>query len=189
MLTALLFSPGVYRSIGEFIVFDERNPVSQTGTGEPIDAPGWFTMFYNEQPLVCGEILCRIRHLPIVPADVSEQLIRNPVSGNAVLYGLGYGVVFALVTLATRTFLTIPWKHWESAILDTLLQKKVGFSFNRFVRGGVFFVAALAVLVFAVVVNNPWVGMTWVWEHDLAPLQTISALVRWIMTPWLAENA
>lgn len=185
MLTLMLFSPGVYRSVGEFIVFDERNPAALTGTGESIDAPRWFTMVYNEQPLVCGEILCRIRHLPIIPNDVSEQLIRNPVSGNAVLYGLGYGVVFALATLATRVFLTMPWRYWESAILDTLLQKKTGFSFNRFVRGGVFLLAGLAVLGLTVAVNNPWVGMTWVWDHTLAPLQTVAAFVGWIMAPFM----
>ena len=58
MLTALLFSPGVYRSIGEFIVFDERNPVSQTGTGEPM-TPGWFDVLQRATTGV-RRILCRI---------------------------------------------------------------------------------------------------------------------------------
>lgn len=183
MVSVLLFSPGVYRSIGEFIVFDEMNPVSLTGTGEPIDAPGWFTAFYNEQPKVCGEILCRIRHLPIVPNDVSEALIRNTISGNLILYGFGYGIAFAFATLFTRVFITIPWRAWESAILDTLLHKQTTFSFNRFLRGAAFFAAFLIVVVFAVAVNNPWLGMTWVWENHLAPLQTIQTLWQWFVAP------
>lgn len=184
MLTAMLFSPGVYRSIGEFIVFDERNPAALTGTNEPINAPTWFTTFYNEQPLVCGDILCRIRHLPLVPNDVSEQLIRNNIIGNVILFGLGYGVVFALATLVTRTLLTFPWKSWESAIIDSLLQKKTGFSFNRFVRGGVFLLSLLAVIALALAVNNSWLGLTWIWENNLAPLQTLAALVGWIFSPF-----
>ena len=191
LLSMLLLAPGVYRSIGEYIVFDERNPVSISGAGEPAQGPAWFTTFYNSEPKVCGDILCRIRHIPFVPDDVSENLIRGTLTGNAILYGLGYGLVFAVVALLTRAFLLSPWKAWESSILDTLLQKKTSPSFNRIVRTAMFALAALATAALAFWIHagywGDWLGSAWLWDQDLTPAQTIWRFVRWIMAPFIGS--
>lgn len=202
MATMLLFAPSIYRSIGEAIIFDvdfsEKtssyvlttsgnqigNIVGQvTTTEEAADTalpPEWFTHVHRRDPLECTEC---VRHLPVVPEDLTEAVIANGFVRNAIVFGLGYGIVFAAFSFLRNTFLLAPWKVWESALLDTILQRQTGFSRNRLLRASVFALFAIAVLAFTVGIHVGWFGTDWLWENQLTPLQTIATFINWLLPP------
>lgn len=201
MATMLLFAPSIYRSIGEAIIFDvdfsERTAtyvlttsggqigsiLSQMNTADEVEVappPDWFTHVHREKPLVCTEC---VRHLPVVPEDLTETVIANGFMRNAIVFGLGYGIVLAVFSFLRNTFLLTTWKVWESALLDTILQRQTGFSRNRLLRAGVFSLFALAVVAFAVGVHIGWFGTDWLWDNELTPLHTIVSFINWLLPP------
>ena len=202
MISMMLFAPAIYRSIGESIIFDvdfsEKSATYVLSTsGQQIGAtigllpiaqaepeirplPGWFTRFYRDTPLVCTAC---VRHLPVIPEDLTEAVIANGFIRNVIVFGLGYGIAFALFSFLRNTFLLAPWKVWESALLDTIVQRQTGFSRNRLLRAGMFGLFALATVTLAIWIHSGWYGTAWLWDHDLTPMQTIVRFLNWMLPP------
>lgn len=202
MATMLLFAPSIYRSIGKAIIFDvdfsqktstyvltttgqtigtALNSLETLGeTDEPATPPEWFMRVHRESPLVCSEC---VRHLPIVPDDLTEAVISNGFVRNVSVFGLGYGIVYAVFSFLRNTFLLAPWKIWESALLDTIVQRQTGFSRNRLLRGSVFALLALGTVALTIGVHVGWLGTAWLWDNHFTPLQTIVTFINWLLPP------
>lgn len=202
MATMMLFAPSIYRSIGEGIIFDVdfsektatyHRAVAGQGIGATINPqniaadpdvqaspPEWFTHVHRESPLLCTEC---VRHLPILPEDLTEAVVANGFIRNTIVFGLGYGIVFAVFSFLRNTFLLAPWKIWESAVLDTIVQRHIGFSRNRMLRAAVFALFALTVLVMAISIHLGWFGTDWLWDNQFTPVQTIATFINWLLPP------
>jgi len=205
-LMTLLFAPSIYRSIGEAIVFDgnfsERTSTWTANTsaqalGASFDLgeafaeadrsglpPEWFMHVYRKEPLTRTEC---VRHLPIVPESVTESLISNTFLRKVIMYGLGYGVAFAVYSILRNTFLLAPWKFWESALLDTIVQPRERPSRNLWLRAGVFWLFVFAVMALVVWMHlgrwTDWAGSAWLWQYELTPWQTVIRFRNWLFSP------
>ncbi len=202
LLTSLLFSPSIYRSIGEAIVFNSNFEARKSTwvastEGQSIGAsieigdafnesdrsnlpPEWFMHIHNANPVTCSKCA---RQLLVVPEGVTEAVVSNTFVRKLVVFGLGYGVVFAAYTIVRNTFLLAPWKIWESALLDTIVQPRPGISRNLLLRAGVFWLCAIAVLLLAVGIHVGWYGTEWLWDHGFTPAQTTLRFIDWIFPP------
>lgn len=169
----LILGPGVYRSLGELIVFSDKDTSRQQ-----------VARFYNAKPLTCNDDDCsNIRTLPIIADDFSKNLINNDLSRNVILYGLGYGIALVLLFVLTRIFITAPWNVWESAILDTITQRKDKPSRNLKIRKGGFFSMGLVFMALLIGIHVA-PGLAWLMEYGLTPLQTVIRFGNWIISPF-----
>lgn len=216
MCIFLGFSPKVYRSLGELIVFDnidtsvnitqeamekEADIYRQMGMQSVMDLESTvidksvLQSVYDEFFREDGDNRCIpncVRHLPLIPEDFTDFVVGHLILRSIIVYTIGYGIVFVVFSLSRTILVIASWRTWESAILDTVVERRSGISWNRFSRATAFTLLFIAVMALAISIhsglfNGNWLNLGWMWSEEITPVQTAKSF--WDTVGWSVVHA